>query len=93
MSINVKTENVKDATIQVHIAFENQPFNHQKPKRRRATRTFNRTARRGADTVQLTTGRNTADHRSSTKWRQRNKRLLTHEQFTPAISKPMHRPA
>ena len=72
MSINVKTENVNDATVQVHIAFENASRRRGYPRRRRATRTFNRARLRTADSFQINTGRNIADHRSSTKARLRS---------------------
>lgn len=71
MSINVKTENVNDATVQVHIAFENAGRYRRYPKRRRATREFNRALVRTADTVRIKAGRNIADHLSSAKTRLR----------------------
>ena len=66
MSVYVRTQNVTDATVQVHIAFENAQLN-QKSRRRRATRSFNTAELRGAKPLTLTTGRNKAEHRSSAK--------------------------
>lgn len=68
MGINLRNENVKDATIQVHIAFENAGRRYQRnPKSKRATRQWNNAWLRNDKPIQLTTGRNTAMHRSSTK--------------------------
>ena len=67
MSINVKTENVNDATVQVHIAFENASRYRGHPKRRRATRILNQARLRDGQPMELTVGRNKAAHRSSTK--------------------------
>lgn len=67
MSINVKTENVTDATVQVHIAFENAGRYRRKSNRRRAARVYNRARLRTAEPGDLITGRNRAEHRSSTK--------------------------
>jgi len=69
MSVNVKTENVTDATIQVHIAFENASPNRQKPNKRRATRKFNNAGYRHEHHKQVRTGKNRAKHRSTTKYK------------------------
>lgn len=66
MSINVKTENAHDATVQVHIAFENASRSGQF-RRRRATRSYNRAGPRNHQPVELSVGRNRAVHRSSSK--------------------------
>lgn len=88
MSINVKTENVNDATVQVHIAFENEGYNHRKPKKRRATRTFNRALLRDVEPIDLSTGRNKAEHRSSSKTHRRDQNLIPYAPPSPVRSRP-----
>lgn len=78
MSINVKTENNKDATIQVHIAFENAGYHRNTRKKRRAVKQRNTAALRGADQITLTTGKNQAEHQST-----RRKRLTQQRKALP----------
>lgn len=88
MSINVKTENAHDATVQVHIAFENANRYRRNQKRRRATRTYNTASLRDAEPFTLTTGLNKADHRSSAKAHKSNAEMLPYAPPSPARSRP-----
>lgn len=63
MGINVQNENITDATIQVHIAFEkaaDRRRNYKKKPRNTANL-------RSREPKEISTGRNTAQHRSSTR--------------------------
>lgn len=80
MSVNVKTENVNDATIQVHIAFETAKPYQGKKNKRRATRKFNNAGVRTEKDRNIRTGRNKATHRSTTKNLRRNGKLIEDHQ-------------
>lgn len=88
MSINVKTENAKDATVQVHIAFENANPNwmNNRRRRRRATRIPNDAGLRNGQTLKLSTGRNHADHK--TRARARRASRSRQKQLSPAKISP-----
>ena len=89
MTVNVKTENVTDATIQVHIAFENASSAYQKPNRKRATRKFNNAGYRHEHHKQVRTGRNRARHRSTTKYKRgMNNMKLRQRQHQKALPAP-----
>lgn len=83
MSIDVKTENVKDATIQVHIAFENAGYPRPK-KRRRAVRTPNEATLRTPHKQDLITGRNRAVHKFRSKAKRHRRALPAPKQISPA---------
>lgn len=84
MSINVQTENVKDATIQVHIAFDNADPRWMNKHRRRQTRIPNSAGLRTGKPINLSTGRNHAEHKSRAKQRRYKKR----KPFPPNIPSP-----
>lgn len=88
MSINVKTENVTDATVQVHIAFENAGRHYRRSRKRRATRVYNRAALRDAEPLTISAGRNRAEHRSSTKTHRRDQKLISYASPSPVRSEP-----
>lgn len=89
MSVNVNTENVTDATVQVHIAFENASSKSRYPsKRRRSSYPRNSAALRGHKPHRLTTGRNRAAHRSSTKNRRYQQRQAQSQQKPLALPAP-----
>ncbi|PQA86022.1 hypothetical protein [Hyphococcus luteus] len=89
MSVNVNTENVTDATVQVHIAFENASRKQRYPsKGRRSAYHRNRTGLRGAKPRRLTTGRNRAAHRSSTRNGRHRVRQANNQQKPLALPAP-----
>lgn len=89
MSVNVNTENVTDATVQVHIAFENASNKSRYPsKRRSASYSRNSTSLRGHQPRRLTTGRNRATYRSSTKNRRYQNRKAIGQQRPLALPAP-----
>lgn len=68
MSIHVNTENVTDATVQVHIAFEDAASGrYYRSNRRRNAQARNHAGLRTHEPVRIATGRNSAMHRSSRK--------------------------
>jgi hypothetical protein len=89
MSVNVNTENVTDATVQVHIAFENAANKGRYQSRsRRASRTRNNATLRNHRARRLTTGRNEAAHQSSTKKRRFEKRIAHGQKKPLALAAP-----
>ena len=73
MSVNVNTENVTDATVQVHIAFESAARRGRYSQNgRRNSRARNNAGIRGHNPRNLRTGKNRAVHRSSAKSRRFN---------------------
>lgn len=87
MAVNVKTENVTDATIQVHISFERaaRPGGYRSRRRkggRNSARLRNHQKRR------ISTGKNRAEHQSSTKKRRYEQKLEAEEQKALSAPKP-----
>jgi hypothetical protein len=89
MSVNVNTENVTDATVQVHIAFENAANKGRYQSRnKRTSRTRNNAALRNHRARRLSTGPNEAAHQSSTKKRRFEKRVAPGQQKPLALPAP-----
>ncbi|MEZ5896972.1 MAG: hypothetical protein R3C51_11300 [Parvularculaceae bacterium] len=84
MSINVKTENVKDATVQVHIAFENAGYGYLKNRRSRSVRIPNHAALRSSRKQRLVTGKNSAEHKYRRKSLNAQRFLSAPEKVSPA---------
>ena len=89
MSVNVRTQNVTDATVQVHIAFEN--AHRSRGKRKRATRIPNTALLRNHKPQIMSVGHNKAEHRSDTKSRRMRRwvaRTKKRAPYQPALPPP-----
>jgi len=87
MSINVNTENVTDATVQVHISFENasRRARHQSKGPRKPR---NNASLRSHKAKRLSTGRNRAQHQSSARKRRYQKQSALGHQKPKALPAP-----